>query len=109
MKTKLLVTEIIAKSSAILHSDGLILFRKLQEAGTSEIVISFEGIEHCTTAFLNASIGNFVLGNEAKYHQIELADTNDDLNSKITMVVENAIDQKKNDSVLRATRSYVNA
>lgn len=109
MKTNLLVTDIIAKSSAILHSDGLILLKKLQEAGTNEILISFKGIDHCTTAFLNASIGNFVLGDKAKREQIELVDTNDDLNAKINMVVENAIDQKKNDSILRATRSYISA
>lgn len=109
MKTTLLVTDIIAKSSAILHSDGLILYNKLQAAGNSEIVLSFAGIEHCTTAFLNASLGNYVLGSQAKYNQLELEGTNDDLNSKITMVVENAIDQKKNDSYLRLTESYVSA
>lgn len=109
MKTKLLVTEIIAKSSAILHSDGLILLKQLLSAGNNEIVLSFKGIEHCTTAFLNASIGNYVLGSQAKFNQLELEDTNDDLNSKINMVVENAIDQKKNDSYLRLTKSYVNA
>ncbi|MBL7841932.1 MAG: DUF4325 domain-containing protein [Cyclobacteriaceae bacterium] len=109
MKTKLLVTDIIAKSSAILHSDGLILFKKLVSEGNNEIVLSFQGIEHCTTAFLNASIGNFVLGSPSKFGQLELEGTNDDLNAKITMVVENAIDQKKNDSYLRLTKSYVNA
>ena len=109
MNTRLLVTEIINKSSAILHSDGLILFQKLIAAGTPDITLSFKGIEHCTTAFLNASIGNYVIGSSDKGAMLKFEGTTEDLINKIDLVLENARDQKKRDSYSRSTRGFLHA
>jgi hypothetical protein len=57
------IADVLGKSSAILHSDGLKvcqeLLRRYQEHGTA--VVSFEGVDRWTTAFLNASIGKFLV------------------------------------------------
>lgn len=107
MKTELTVTEIIGKSSAILHSDGLILFEKLKEANNLNIVLSFEGIQHCTTAFLNASIGNYVIESPDKGEFLHFEATNEDLENKINLVLDNARDQKKRDSLANSSREFL--
>lgn len=59
--TKVSITKIINKKNGILHSDGLLVAKELINSFKGEpLQISFEGLNHITTAFLHASIGNFL-------------------------------------------------
>jgi len=105
--TTLSITSIIGKNSAILHSDGLILFDKIKDL-KDPFVISFQGIEHCTTAFLNASIGKFLAENpdRAKLIDFDGLVGNDYLESKLKLVVENAGVEKKRNSLDNSARGF---
>jgi hypothetical protein len=104
------VSELIGKSSAVLHSDGLKLYEAIKEiAATNEVTITFEGISHCTTAFLNASIGKFVVEdpNKIQYLKFEnLGDPKSLIKEKIDLVLENARDQKKRALMDKGSRSF---
>lgn len=108
MKT-LFISEIIGKTSAVLHSDGLITYEVLKNSG-DKILVSFKNISHCTTAFLNASIGKFIIENKGNSNIIvEFSDLNDDIKDKIDLVLENARDEKKRTSLDSSARGYLYA
>lgn len=100
--TPINIAEVIGKSSAVLHSDGLIVFSAMIESYTNKgkVILSFKNLTHCTTAFLNASIGKFLISVEsplAARKQLLIIDLNTDslINTKIKRVIENAIDPEK--------------
>jgi len=95
MRQRLVVTEVIGKSSAILHSDGLKLYDLIKKhVKQGEVEVSFEHLEFCTTSFLNASIGKYVqeMHSEAG---IVYAHTPKHIEEKLQLVRENALDEKK--------------
>ncbi|MBA9078437.1 MULTISPECIES: STAS-like domain-containing protein [Rufibacter] len=60
---QLSIAQIIGKQIAVLDVDGLKVYEKLQESYKphEKIVLSFEGLRHVTSAFLNAALGRFLL------------------------------------------------
>lgn len=57
----IIIADLLGKSNAILHSEGLKVAEKLSTEFKGEpIAISFRDLGHVTTAFLHASIGNFL-------------------------------------------------
>lgn len=100
------VFQTIGKSSAILHTDGLALFDRLETAD-GPIIISFKGIMHCTTAFLNASIGKFVMLSPEARTKLKFIDTTSEIKHKIDVVIENAIDEKKRASLRASAKAAI--
>ncbi len=99
------VKNIINSTIAAFHSDGLMVFQTLQKAVKEhqEITISFKGLKHCSTQFLNASIGKLYLMFEATLvDQLLRFDYGalPNLTEKIAEVRENAIDSKEYDSLV---------
>ncbi len=107
--TDLTVSEILGKTSAILHSDGLIIYEHLQNCNKREIVISFRDITHCTTAFLNASVGKFIIANKGKDRFLGFADASEDVQSKIELVLDNARNEKKRTILDDSARGFLYA
>jgi hypothetical protein len=107
MKT-LTISEIIGKTSAVLHSDGLKTYELLKISG-ERITLSFKDITHCTTAFLNASLGKFIIENKGNNIFVEFSDLNTDIQNKIDLVLENARNEKKMNSLDASARGYLYA
>jgi len=107
----LTITEILGKSSAILHSDGLIIYERLQSIKKDEIVLSFKNITHCTTAFLNASIGKYIIDNKLQSQSqiLKFEDTTEDVLSKIELVLDNARNEKKRTIIDNSARGFLYA
>lgn len=103
------ISQILGKTSAILHSDGLILFERLQSLDKNEITISFKDITHCTTAFLNASIGKFITDNKGGQTLIRFTDVTEDVLNKIELVQDNARNEKKRVSLDNSSRGFLHA
>lgn len=95
------IIDIIGKSSAVLHSDGLKLYNAIVESYKqgNEFHISFSGLAHCTTAFLNASIGKYLLSCEnpdEAVKNIKYLDLPDEsVQIKINQVQEISLNEKK--------------
>ena len=105
------VKEIIKSPIAAFHSDGLAVFAHLQTAynNKEQITISFRGIQHCSTQFLNASIGKLYLQYDATIIDSLLQyDTASipHLTQKIEEVRENAINSKEYDSLIDNAIAY---
>lgn len=99
---KISVSQVIGKSSAVLHSDGLLIYEQMKSSQVSEktdLTVSFEGVTHCTTSFLNASIGKFLLENPSTTIKFDGISKENSLMEKIDLVVENALNAKKRDSL----------
>jgi hypothetical protein len=101
----LTISEIIGKTSAVLHSDGLKTYELLKTSG-ERITLSFKDITHCTTAFLNSSMGKFIIENKGNNVIIEFSDLNADIQNKIDLVLENARNEKKMTSLDSSARGY---
>jgi len=107
------ITEVLGKNSAVLHSDGLKLYDAMVEEykASNQITLSFSNITHCTTAFLNASIGKF-LSNYPNPLQVKkdllISDLPTDslINVKINRVIENVLDEKKRTTYDASIRTY---
>ena len=63
MTTPIVVRDLIGKANAILDKDGRLLAEQLEKAWQyhRQAVISFAGVNHVTSAFLNAAWGRFLL------------------------------------------------
>lgn len=61
---ELTIAQVIGKPIAVLDIDGRKVYEQLKDAYQrhERVVLSFKGIQHVTTAFLNAAIGRFLLG-----------------------------------------------
>ncbi|WP_194972533.1 STAS-like domain-containing protein [Aquiflexum lacus] len=91
------IQEILSKNIAILHSDGLKVYNALTEefALRNEFSLSFESIETCTTAFLNASIGKLLLNAPESVKKMKIIEASEDILKKIEWVKENALNEAK--------------
>jgi hypothetical protein len=92
MRKTINLSQFLGKKAAILHSDGIRASEHLSSSfdGTP-IVISFEGLAHVTTAFLHASIGNFlsaVSGGDPKHLLDEQIVTFEGVGEKSGMAVQ---------------------
>lgn len=60
---ELTIAQVIGKPIAVLDIDGRKVYDQLIEAYErhEKVVLSFKGLQHVTTAFLNAAIGRFIL------------------------------------------------
>ncbi len=106
------ISKEIGKSSAVLHSDGLLVYEKMKALQTkekSELLISFDGITHCTTSFLNASIGKFLIENPSTQLKFDGIAKETSLMEKIGLVMENALNAKKRNSLDDSTRNLFHA
>ncbi len=105
----MIVKEIIQKSNAILHSDGLKIYDALIELVNKDKVveISFEGIAHCTTAFLNASVGKAWMNNPDFSNSFRFSNVSSVLQTKIDLVKENALDREKRENRDQILRSHL--
>lgn len=101
-----IIADILGKSSAILHSDGLVVFEKIKQAKDEDISISFKGIEYCTTAFLNASVGKYIVDTKGA-KTINYIDVSEDIQNKITLVEENVRNEKKRNSLDDSSRGFL--
>lgn len=105
----LIITEILGKPSAILHSDGLIVYERLQTIEKDEIVLSFKDVTHCTTAFLNASIGKYIIDNKLQTRVLKFEDATEDIQTKIELVLDNARNEKKRTIIDNSARGFLYA
>lgn len=100
MENSLKIIDVIGKNSAVLHSDGLKVYDSIVQLYNSskKLSISFEGLTHCTSAFLNASIGKFLLVSENKdeiLKNLTYTHQTEEIKKKLDQVVEIATDEKK--------------
>lgn len=60
---KILVSDILHSKIAAFHNEGLQIFPLLEQYYKlrDKVELSFEGVERCSTQFLNASIGKMYL------------------------------------------------
>lgn len=105
------IIDIIGKSSAILHSDGLKVYQYLIEEilRTPKVVVSFAGLEHCTTSFLNASIGKLLMNRPEVVDKISYVDADKMLQSKIERVQYNALNESLRQAHDQSVRDYFEA
>ncbi|WP_439473679.1 STAS-like domain-containing protein [Algoriphagus formosus] len=103
------LTEILGKSIAILHSDGLKIYDAIMEElvtnGTVEL--NFEGISTCTTAFLNASLGKVLINSPKSTALIQILNADNSTLEKIEWVKENALDQARREAREESLREYL--
>lgn len=107
-----MVKEIVGKPNAILHSDGLKLYNylieELNQDSKNQVVVSFEGLVHCTTSFLNASIGKLVLNNPSFLEKLQFIGTESGMiQQKIQLVIENAKSEKSRKAHDESVREYI--
>jgi hypothetical protein len=101
MMNKIIIANILNSKSAVLHDEGLLLFKMLNSSisQNKSIQLSFEGLEDCTTAFLNASIGNLYIKHNLEtittLLSFEGIENQSLLKTKIDRVIQNASDPKK--------------
>lgn len=99
---KILINHLIEASNAISHSDGLAVYERIKKAlrSNENTIISFDGINRVSTAFLNACIGKMVLEGSFDYKMIDRSSTKDLILIKIDSVVENAKNYKAYDKIV---------
>ena len=106
------IVDVIGKKSGILHADGLKLYSTLiaELVNSSKIEVSFAGLEHCTTAFLNASIGKLIMNKPDVVHQLVYLETQKDiLMEKIKNVTKNALNKGLRETHDDSVRHYFEA
>lgn len=99
------IHHIINSNVAAFHNQGLQIFALLEQsfAQNKAVELSFEGIQRCSTQFLNAAIGKMYLQydparlNELIHYNLG---TLQNLQAKIEEVKENAINSKQYDTLL---------
>ena len=81
---ELSIAQIIGKPIAVLDIDGRKVYEQINSAYKrgERIILSFKGLQHVTTAFLNAAIGKFLLN--AKPEEAKSAITIQDIDDKTT-------------------------
>lgn len=99
------IRDIIKSPIAAFHGEGLQIYEVLEKAlkQDQKIIISFAGIDHCATQFLNSSIGKLYLHFDTKKIDSLISFDFGKLNNlkhKIDEVKENAINSKVYDSLV---------
>ena len=90
---KISVFDIINSKNAVNQEDGSILYDFLASQNSSEVVLSFEGIDFLSTLFLNESIGKMVVTNPkiVSLLKFEYPEGKYLFSSKVDDVIENAL------------------
>lgn len=110
MKIKLF--EILGSKSAIFHAEGLEIFKSISSslACPEVIELSFEGIENCSTQFLNATIGkayvNFKYEIVDEYLKIINYDQIPFFKEKLSEVINNAKNSEEFDKIYENAVGY---
>lgn len=99
------IQNIINSNVAAFHNEGLKIFALLEQsyAQNQAVEVSFEGLQRCSTQFLNAAIGKMYLQYDpAKLNSLIHYNVGalQNLQAKIEEVKENAIDSKQYDTLL---------
>jgi hypothetical protein len=99
------IKNIIDSDIAAFHNEGLKVFSILEQSYSKKqpVTVSFEGLNRCSTQFLNAAIGKMYL-----HYDVSLLDKLlhynfgelQNMEAKIEEVKENAINSKEYDSLL---------
>ena len=103
---KIIVAEILNSSSAIFHNEGLEIYNHIENEikNGKPVEISFEGLENCSTQFLNACIGKLYVTFPDKVLVSLLsfiyAPDIPWLEKKVQDVIENAIHSELHDQLL---------
>ncbi len=88
----IVVKEIIHSPLATNLQAGVILFETISKFSPKELTLSFEGISHISTAFLNESIGRYVINNPDYDSMNFIFPSNKSLfKYKVDDVIENAL------------------
>lgn len=87
---KVLINQIIDATNAISHADGLEVYNHVKALGSNKIILSFDGINRVSTAFLNASIGKMILDKSYRDEFIDKSNTKEIILKKIESVKTNA-------------------
>lgn len=101
----IVISNILESNTAIFHDEGLQVYDSIEEGFKrgDQVVLSFVGIKHCSTQFLNACIGKLYLTYSKSYIEtsliIEGAD-NKMLMASIKKVIENALNAEKYNQIL---------
>lgn len=109
------IADILGKSSAILHTDGLKIYQDLLllYKANGPLVVSFEGVDHWATAFLNASIGKFVMNLPDAQHivrgklQFQGVAKDSPLERRINEIISLALDKQKQSQHDEAIREAI--
>lgn len=85
--------------SALFHSEGLLVYQEMEPYIKKDepIVLSFKGIQNCTYAFLNASVGKALIDFKDKNPRIDPVDF-----SQMTFFTKkwsNVVNHIKNDKI----------
>ena len=99
------IKNIIESDIAAFHNEGLQIFSLLEQCyfKKQEITLSFEGLNRCSTQFLNAAIGKMYLQYDPALidHLLHYNfGSLQNMDAKIEEVKENAINSKEYDSLL---------
>lgn len=99
---KVLITNLIDASNAISHSDGLAVYGQVKKAlrNKEDAIISFEGINRVSTAFLNACIGKMILDGSFEEKIIDRSSTKEMILRKLDSVIENAKNYRNYDRIV---------
>lgn len=102
---EVIVSKILDSNLAIYHEEGLAIYEIIKKSveAKSKVLVSFTGIEKCSTLFLNAAIGKLYLDYNPKDVDslISYEYTGYDiLKSKLEDVRDNAINSKEYDAIL---------
>lgn len=104
---KIFVSDILKSKIAAFHNEGLQIFPLLEQfyKQHNKVELSFEGVERCSTQFLNASIGKmYLLYEPDTVDNILLINPGSlpNLLSKVEEVKSNAIVSKNDNSIVPA-------
>lgn len=90
---KISVFDIINSKNAVNQEDGTNLYDFIASQNSSDVVLSFEGIDFLSTLFLNESIGRMVVTNPkiVSYLKFEYPEGKSLFSSKVEDVIENAL------------------
>lgn len=92
---KVFINHLIDASNAISHSDGLTVYDYIKSVGNTEnTIVSFEGINRVSTAFLNAFIGKLIVEGSFEENIIDRDSTKEMILMKIDNVIKHAKDYK---------------
>jgi hypothetical protein len=101
---KILIKNVLESDAAIFHNEGL-LVNGVIELGIKfgkKVSLSFDGIEHCSTQFLNAAIGKLHRDHNAgelnvSFETIEMSAS---IKSRLDRVIKNATRSEAYDKMI---------
>jgi len=102
---KIIISKILNSESAVFHDEGNEIYLSLQDAFNKgeKVEISFEGLEFCSTQFLNACIGKLYLNfpKELVEESLIIEDVEDEmLRFSIRKVIANALNPREYNQIL---------